>query len=181
MDDVYPEDYVTKTFSIGFALLFCSTLPAADFSPLDVKTGQWETTMTGQTSGMPPIPDDVLNRMTPEQRAKVEAVMQARGGSKATVTKNCVTKDKLDKAFSLGDENTKSCSRSLVASSGNKQEIRIDCNRDGTKSTGTVKVEAADSENIKASMQMTVSNGAHTMNMNYVFASKWIGPVCSEK
>jgi len=47
--------------------------------------------MTGQTSGMPPVPDDVLNRMTPEQRAKVEAVMQARGGSKATVTKNCVT------------------------------------------------------------------------------------------
>jgi hypothetical protein len=116
MDDVYPEDYVTKTFSIGFALLFCTTLPAADFSPLDVKTGQWESTVTGQTTGLPPIPDDVLNRI-----------------------------------------------------------------REGMKSTGTVKVEAVDSENIKGSMQMTVTNGEHTLNMNYIFASKWIGPVCAEK
>ena len=181
MDDVYPEDYVTKTFSIGFALLFCTTLPAADFSPLDVKTGQWESTVTGQTTGMPPIPDDVLNRMTPEQRAKIQAAMQARGGSKATVNKSCLTKDKLDKAFNLGDETTKSCSRSLITSSGRKQEINMDCVREGMKSTGTVKVEAVDSENIKGSMQMTVTNGEHTMNMNYIFASKLIGPVCAEK
>ena len=73
------------------------------------------------------------------------------------MSKNCLTKDKLDKAFNLGDENTKSCSRSLVTSSGSKQEIRIDCDREGMKSTGTVKVEAVDSENIKGSMQMTVT------------------------
>jgi hypothetical protein len=171
---------VTKTFSIGFVLLFCATLPAADFSPLDVKTGQWESTVTGQATGIPPIPDEVLNRMTPEQRAKIQAAMQARG-SKATVSKSCLTKDKLDKPFNLGDDNTKSCSRTLVTSSGSKQEIRIDCNREGMKTTGTVKVEAVDSGNVKGSMQMTVTNGEHTMNMNYMFASKWIGPVCAEK
>ncbi len=99
--------------------------------------------------------------MTPEQRAKIQAAMQARGGgSKATVSKNCLTKDKLDKPFNLGDENTKSCARSLVTSSGSKQEIRIDCDREGMKSTGTVKVEAVDSENVKGSMQMSVTNGA---------------------
>ena len=64
---------MNKTFSIGFALLFCSTLPAADFSPLDVKTGQWESTVTGQVTGMPPIPEEALNRMTPEQRAQRSA------------------------------------------------------------------------------------------------------------
>jgi hypothetical protein len=173
---------VIKTFSIVFALVSCSLLSAADFHALDVKTGQWETTMTGQTTGMPPIPDDVLNRMTPEQRAKIQAAMQARGGaSKATVSRNCLTKDKLDKPFNLGDENTKSCARSMVTSSGSKQEIRIDCDHEGMKSTGTVKVEAVDSENVKGSMQMSVTNGQHTMNMNYMFAAKWIGPACAEK
>jgi len=171
---------MTKTFSIGFALLLCSTLWAADFRPLDVKTGQWESTLTGQTSGVPPIPDEVLNRLTPEQRAKMQAAIQARSGSKTTVNKSCLTKDKLDKPFNLGDESTNSCSRTLVTSSGSRQEIRIDCTRDGTKSTGTVKVEAVDSENVKGSMQMSIANGEHTMNMNYTFAAKWIGPACSE-
>jgi hypothetical protein len=30
-------------------------------------------------------------------------------------------------------------------------------------------------------MQMSVTNGQHTMNMNYMFAAKWIGPACAEK
>jgi hypothetical protein len=57
----------------------------------------------------------------------------------------------------------------------------MECTREGGKATGTIKMEAVDSENIKGSMQMTVTNGEHTMNMNYTFASKWVGPVCSEK
>ncbi len=175
---------MTNRFAIGFAVLFCSTacsaIWAADYRPLDVKTGQWESTMTGQTSGMPPIPDEVLSRMTPEQRARMQAAMQARG-AKTTVNKSCLTKDKLDKPFDLGDQNTKTCTRTLVTSSGSRQEIRIDCNREGMKSTGTVKVEALNSENIKGSMAMAVTNGEHTMNMNYNFSAKWVSPACIEK
>ena len=72
------EDYVIKTFSIVFCFALVLHAVGRGFQPLDVKTGQWESTMTGQTTGMPPIPDDVLNRMTPEQRAKIQAAMQAR-------------------------------------------------------------------------------------------------------
>lgn len=173
---------MTKRLAVGITILFCSSIWAADFRPLDVKTGQWESTLTGQTSGQPPIPDEVLNRMTPEQRARMEAAMQARGarGPKTTVNKSCLTKDRLDKPFNLGDESTKACTRTLVTSSGSKQEIHVDCDRASMKSSGTIKVEAIDSENVKGSMQMTMTNGEHTMNMNYTFAAKWIGPACTE-
>jgi hypothetical protein len=177
---------MTNRFAIGFGVLFCSTacsaVWAADYKPLDVKNGQWESTLSGQTSGTPPIPDEVLSRLTPEQRAKMEAAMQARGahGSK-TVNKGCLTKDQLDKPFDLGDENTKSCTRTLITSSGSRQEFRLDCNRQGMKTTGTIKLEAVNSENVKGSMVMTMTNGEHTMNMNYTFAAKWIGPACIEK
>lgn len=176
---------MNQRFSIGLnLLLLCSAvLSAADFRPLDVKTGQWESTMSGQTTGQPPIPDELLKRLTPEQRAKVEAAMQEKGlgGKKTTVHRSCLTKDQLDKPFNLGDENTKACKPTLVTSSGNRQEIRLECDRQGMKSTGTVKVEAVDSENVKASMQMSVSNADRTMNMNYTFVSKWVGAVCTEK
>jgi hypothetical protein len=175
---------VTTRFLTGLALLVWSSLcSAADFQPLAVKSGQWESTLSGSSSGQPPLPDDLLRRLTPEQRAQVEAALQAKGtgGLKTTVNRSCLTKDKLDKPFDLGDENTKSCTRTLVASSGNRQEIRLDCDRQGMKATGTVKVEAMNSENLKGSMQITVTNHDRTMNMNYTFSSKWIGPACAAK
>lgn len=169
---------------IGLITLFCSPLlSAADFQPLDVKAGQWESKLSGQSTGQPPLPDELLKRLSPQQLAQVEAAIQAKGtgGLKTTVNRSCLTKDKLDKPFNLGDENTKACTRTLVTSTGSRQEIRLDCDRQGMKSTGTVKVEAVDAENIKGSLQMSVSNAGRTMNMNYTFVSKWIGPACTAK
>ena len=161
----------------------CSAVWAADFRSLDVKTGQWETTVNGQTTGMPPIPDEVLNRLTPEQRAKMQAAMQANSGSKASVSRHCTTSKDLEKGFNAADQAAaaNSCSRLVVTSTSSKQEIRMDCTSGGMKSSGSIKVEAVDSEHVKGSIQMTSSNDGHTMNMNYTFVSKWVGPACSEK
>jgi hypothetical protein len=175
---------LTTRLSIALITLLCATLcPAADFQPLDVKAGQWESKLTGQTTGQPPLPDELLKRLSPEQLAQVEAAIQSKGtgGLKTTVNRNCLTKDKLDKPFNLGDENTKACTRTLITASGGKQEIRLDCDRQGMKSTGTVKVEAVDTENVKGSLQMSVTNAGRTMNMNYTFVSKWVGSACTTK
>ena len=173
---------MSKTFLIGLTMLFCSTMWAADFHPLNVKTGQWETTVTGQMTGMPPIPAEALNKMTPEQRARIEAAMGARG-AKPMRSKNCITKESLDKALNMGsDESMKACTRTLTTSTSGKQEIHMECDRNGVKTTGTVVVEALDSENIRGSMKMTTTSDANrTMNMNYTFTSKYVGAACTEK
>jgi hypothetical protein len=44
-----------------------------------------------------------------------------------------------------------------------------------------VKIEALNPENLKGSMQITVTNHDRTMNMNYTFSSKWIGSTCTAK
>jgi hypothetical protein len=160
------------------SLLVCRALFAADFEPLKVKTGQWQVTLTGQTTGTPPIPDEVLRRLSQEQRDKLQQSIQS-GGASGTkrVVKTCVTKDKLDKPFSLGDE-SKACTRTLVTSSGAKQEIRVECAQGATKSSGSVMVNAVDSENVKGTMQMSATNGSNTMKMNYDFVAKWLAPAC---
>jgi hypothetical protein len=173
---------MTIKVSIGSTMLFCAAvLSAADFRPLDVKTGQWETTVSGQTTGMPPIPDSVLNQLTPEQRAKMQAAIQANSGAKSTVSKHCMTQQDLQKGFNLQDEANKACSRVAVTSTSSKEEIRMDCTAGGAKTTGVVKLEAVDSEHVRGSMQMTSSNDGRSMNMNFTFASKWVGPACTEK
>jgi hypothetical protein len=71
--------------------------------PLNVKTGLWEATMTTTTSGAAPIPAELLSRLTPEQRAKMEegAKVKASFASKTrTITsKSCVTREQLEKGF----------------------------------------------------------------------------------
>lgn len=132
-------------------------------------------------TGLPNIPPDVLNRMTPQQRAQVEAAIGARG-AKPIVNRYCLTKEKLAEAFNTNSDALKSCSTSLTTSSSSKQEIHVDCDHNGRKSSGVIKVEAVDSEHIRASMQMTAATDSdHTMNMNYTFTSKWIGAACTEK
>lgn len=165
---------------IGLTLLLSTSAWAADLWPMDVKTGQWETTVTGQMTGMPAIPPEALAQMTPEQRAKFESAMGARG-AKPIVSTSCKTKEKLAQAWDTGQTAMKSCTVTVTSSSSSKQEAHLECNRDGAKSSGTVKVEAVDSEHIRGSFQMTAaSDGNHAMNLNYTFTSKWLGAACTE-
>ena len=163
------------------ATLLCATAWAADPTPLNVKTGQWEATVTSETAGQLPIPQEMLDKMSPEQRAKMEAMMKARSGQGARTNtyKSCLKKEDLDKPFA-SDEQRKSCKQTFVTSSGSQQEIHMECEMGGGKQSGTLKLEALDSGTVKGSMQMVASNGGRSMTINSSFSSKWLGPVCTE-
>ena len=163
-------------------MLVCVSAWAVDIHALDVKPGQWETTTTGQMTGIPPIPPEVLNQLTPEQRAKMQSAMGARG-AKPIVSTSCKTKEKLQQAWNTGQDALKACTWAVTTSTSSKQEVHIDCSQNGAKTSGTVKVETIDSEHIRGSIQMTANTGdeGHTMNMNYSFTSKWLGAACTEK
>jgi hypothetical protein len=49
---------------------------AADFVRPNIKLGLWEVTNNPQVSGQIPIPEDQLAKLSPEQRAKIEAMIQ---------------------------------------------------------------------------------------------------------
>jgi hypothetical protein len=167
-------------FSIGLTMLLCTGAWAADFQAMDVKPGQWETTVTGQMTGVPAIPAEVLAKLTPEQRAKMESALGGRG-AKPMVSTSCRTKEKLAEAWTTGQQSSKSCTTTMTSSSSSAQEVHLECNQNGTKSSGTIKVEAVDSEHIRGSFQMSAAtDGNHAMSMNYTFTSKWLGAACTE-
>jgi hypothetical protein len=164
--------------SLGFALLFCCTGWAADaVQPLDVKLGLWEGTSTMERSGAPPIPAEVLERMTPEQRAKIEERMKAQQGPKTTTRKHCITKEDLAKAMAFGNDE-KTCHRTVLASTSSRLDFKIECGAGTMKSNGEIHVQVLNSEHVKGSMVMNVGDGTRSMKMNSTFESKWLGPVC---
>ena len=168
---------------LGLAFLWALPSWTADaVQPLDVKPGLWETTTTTEMSGLPPMPADLLAKMAPEQRAKMEAAMKARAaqGAKTTTRRTCWTKEELSKPLTFGDDNDKSCKSTLISSSRSKQEARLECTNETANRSGDVHIEAINPENLKGSMQMTVAGGGRTMNINLGFTGKWIGSSCGE-
>ena len=138
---------------------FLVSIVFAATEPLNVKTGLWQVTEIGTTSGLPPLPADMqarLDKMTPEQRAKLEAAMKGRfGGTPQTINyKTCVTKDDLAKAaFTSPDEK---CSWTVVNSSRTDLEVRGSAceagKNEGMKTDVTMKIHAIDSENVKGAV-----------------------------
>lgn len=169
---------MTTKVSLGLAFFWCSAAWAADNVPLAVKPGQWESTHTSQTTGLRPIPPEVLAKMQPEQRAKMEERMKAT--PRRAVHRSCVKQEELNKPLGFGDDQ-KSCTRTVVTASPSKQEIRVECAEGNRKSSGIIRVEAINSENVKGSVHMTTTAGDRTMTIDSNFAAKWLGPTCSEK
>lgn len=155
-------------------------LAAGKYQPLDVKLGTWETVYTSTVSGAPPIPQKMLDKMTPEQRARFEAAMSkmASGTPKTRTSKSCLTRERLEKD-PFNDR--KSCTVTVLSSTGSKMEIEEVCQEEDAKSDSKVRIEATDSENVKGWMQSTVTGSGKTMNLNGTFTSKWIGTACKEK
>jgi hypothetical protein len=157
-------------------------LSAADnIAPLNVKEGLWEVTVTHSMSGMPAmpnIPPDALAKMPPDQRARVEAMMN--GQPSTDVRKECITKEKLEKhsAFSA---NRGDCTRTIVSSTGSKLELKFHCEEKQSSSDGTFLMEAIGSDNVKGTMHSVVkTSSGKTMNMDFTITSKYLGPACGD-
>jgi len=171
-----------KLVLLGMFLSLVFVAMAGDkVQPLNIKTGLWQVTMTTAVSGRPPIPADLLARMSPEQRAKFEEAMKKRTSAppKAKTYKNCVTKEQLNKdPFS---EEQKTCTRTVLKSTGSKMEIREVCEDEGVKREMIIQIEAFNSENIKGAGHVIVAGGARSMNVSTNFTGKWLGAACTDK
>jgi len=169
--------------SLLIALIVLCSLPlwAADnITPLNVKEGLWEVTVTHSMSGMPAapnIPPDALAKMPPEQRARIEAMMK--GSATTDVRKDCVTKEKLEKhsAFSA---NRGDCTRTVVNSTGGKFEVKFHCEEKQATTDGTLLVETLGLDHVKGTMHSVTNSNGHAMNMDFTFSSKYLGPACGD-
>jgi len=165
----------------GLALFTFTAIWAADIQPLNLKAGLWETTLTVQTSGVPPMPPEVLAKLTPEQRAKIEAKAKAAAGEgpKTTVKRSCLEERDVNKPFTLvlgGDE--RGCKQTVVSSSATKREIRVECSNNSVKGNGTIQMEAITPGDLKVASQWSTTDGSRTMKMTSTATAKWLGPIC---
>lgn len=149
------------------------------YQPLNVKPGLWERTQSYQRAGKMPLPEGMLDKLTPEQRARFEARMKASSSanSKTDTEKYCITKEELEKPIPFND---KECTWTILESSSTKAKGTVSCNAEGITMTGAGDFEAVDPEHIRGSAHMTSTGNGNKMTTDVSFASKWLSSNCGE-
>ena len=164
---------------IGITAMSAGLGTLALAATLDVKTGLWEVTSEGQSSGMPPIPAEALARMTPQQRAQFEASMQQSMAqmNQRQVGRSCVTEKTLQRGMDFSEHQRAQCKRTVLTSTSSVMEVREECTGD-QQMTGTFRFEAADRQTMHGTIDMTMTDGTHQMTMHRTMQGVWLGADC---
>lgn len=167
----------------GIILALSVVTRAADKAQyLNVKTGLWEVRTVFTSSGELPIPAGLLEKLTPEQRARVEERRNTKSSEtqRAIRKQYCLSKARLVQGPTFGQDR-KSCKSILVASTAKSLTMQIECaNR--SQLSQTLEIETADPEHVAGSMHTTIGADqpqAQTSPSTSTFTARWVASTCS--
>jgi Protein of unknown function (DUF3617) len=144
---------------------------------LNVKTGLWEITSVTSVSGMPPLPKEVLDHMTSEQRAELQASMK--GDKPETNTdRECITDKDLEHPFESA--NTKECTETIVSSTRTTQEVRLVCSGEH-KGTGLLRVSTPTPDTMTAMLDLRAGDGKDALTIKSQMKGRWLGADCGDE
>jgi hypothetical protein len=170
-----------KTLKItAIAALLLAALSAAGAEKLNVKLGLWEMTSISRFSGMPPLPKEVTDKMTPQQRAEMAAKIKAASEEEPEpeVSSECITQEDLDKPFAFA--NTEECTQTVVRTTKNTQEIRLVCTGK-TKGSGLFRVTTPTPETMTGDLDLKVGEGSEVMSISAKLKGRWLGADCGDE
>jgi hypothetical protein len=150
----------------------CVSVVLAQTPVLDVRMGLWEMTNTTNIGGQMPGMD--MSKMTPEQRAQMEAAMKNMMGAHTTVTKTCVTKEKFDKGnFMSSDEK---CKATITTNTQSVLEMKQSCPNEQSQ----MRLEALSPTSVKATFTGSGTDQGKTMTVSGTIVGKWLGANCGD-
>ena len=163
---------IARTTALTLALATPVLALAASFN---ARPGAWEMTTSTAMTGMP-IPAEALAKMPAEQRARIEAGMQARAGRiTSRVRKSCVTQADLDQNRILKSNNETGCTRKIVSSSASKVVVEHDCPAPHA-STSRMTFEAPTPESLVATIDVMQGPSGH---VHVDIKGRWLAASCA--
>jgi hypothetical protein len=180
--DAGDEDTVMTKLKLAALACAGGCIATAAFAAgmkLDVKPGLWETTMTMQNAGTPPIADEQMSQMSPEQRQHFMAAMQGAMARAAQphVTKSCLTEEQLRKGPPMGAEPDPDCKRNIAVDSSSQWEMHEECTGAHKRSV-TAKFHANSDESVDGLFDVVMTGGSNTMTSKGTMHAKWLGRDC---
>lgn len=158
------------------------TITSVRAEPLNIKTGLWETTMRSEAHGQLPIPQEQLQKMSPQMRAAMEKMMARLSQPRTMAYKYCVTQQELNKEkndFMSGEPGMK-CDSKLYRHTRTSIAGARHCAKGSKQQTVSFDYEVHDREHVTGKFSMTMSNGANTMTSQGTMSSRWLSASCGK-
>ena len=158
----------------------CSPVVSLAAERLNVKLGLWEITSVTQFSGVVPLPKELTDKMTPEQRSKMAADMKAEAAKGPTreTSRDCITEKDLQQPFS--STNAKDCKQTLVNTTRTSQEARFVCEGE-TKGSGVLKVSTPTPDTMYGVIDLRMGQGADPFVIKGTLSGRWLSEDCGEE
>jgi len=171
-----------RHFQFLLALGAISACASAQYQPLNVKTGQWQTTVLINSGGSLAMPSGQMAKLTPEQQARVEAAMKQASKPKTTTHTNqdCLTQDELNKGTPFKSDD-KQCTQKVLNSTSSRLNVEQDCAEDSMATKTIMSLEAISPELVKGTGTVTATSEGHTFTSNITFTSQWLAASCNTK
>ena len=165
-------------FQAVCAVLVATAVQAAEYTKPNIKPGLWEVSVTPKMSGEMPIPEEQLAKMTPEQRARLEAAVK-NAGAKPHFYKECMTPEKIAKGFEMdrgADE--ASCKRNIISSTASELTLHDECNDTKRKSSTDVHFEIKGGTQMNGKVHIVVTQSGKSMTVDSTLTGKWLASSC---
>lgn len=177
-----------RTIALATALTTLGCLASVGHSAappkaaMNVDTGLWEVTTHPQMSGdAPVIPDSVMQRLSPEQQAKMKERMQSMRSKRNEPKKfkECMTAEKLAKGFS-DRENDEDCKVTVITNSATEYAGQRQCkNERGNRTDSKVHFKILSRHQTEGVIDVAVTQpDGKVMNMHTTMEAKWLASDC---
>ena len=168
---------MSRVFTVAVVSVSIAVVAVAQQTPaLNVNMGLWELTSAINIGGDRPAMD--TSKMTPEQKARMEAAMQGMMGQHTSTTKSCITKDKFNKTtfFENEDPNT-TCTQTLSTNTRSTLDVTVVCTG-ARPQTNQLHFDALSPTSFKGTIKSSSVARGQTMTMNGILTGKWLGADC---
>jgi hypothetical protein len=169
----------TSWLEVLVVAALCTPVVTTAAERLNVKTGLWEITSVTQFSGVPPLPKELMDKLTPEQRAKMVADLKAESAKPSRDTsRECITEKDLDRP--LGSADAKNCKQTLVSTTRTSQEARIVCDGE-TKGSGVLKVSTPTPQTMNGTLNLKTGEGPDAFIIKGTLSGRWLSADCGDE
>jgi hypothetical protein len=157
----------------------CTPVGTIAAERLNVKPGLWEITSVTEFSGVPPLPKELMDKLTPEQKAKMVAELKAESSKPSRDTdRECITEKDLDRPF--GSADAKNCKQTIVSTTRTSQEARIVCDGE-TKGSGVLKVSTPTPETMNGTLHLKTGEGPDAFIIKGTLGGRWLSADCGDE
>ena len=152
--------------------------PAVCATTLDIQSGLWERVTTVTVEGGAEPHGLNLERLTPEQRARIEQRLAERSQPTTRKTLQCVTPAQVQEwsSFEAHERETPDCKRTFTEQSPRHVKYTASC--DGGRTTGEFEFTVSAADRVEARMYVIERSDAGERKIRTVWQGRWLAASC---